>query len=111
MEYWLGKALTKSVKKNDDSLLQEYEKNWFSIFKGEFDRMLLIRKLLERLDNRAIDELFSTISKGADSQDISKTGDFDFHSSGSHQRYWVVENGLRIAKTIFDNEIRHFFNI
>ncbi|MGA7044376.1 MAG: NAD(P)/FAD-dependent oxidoreductase [Nitrososphaeraceae archaeon] len=104
-----GKALTKSIKKNDDCLLHDYEKNWFSIFKSEFDRMLLLRKVLERLDNRAIDQLFSTISKG-EIEDISKTGDFDFHSAAL-SKILGSRSGLRIAKTIFDNEIRHFFNI
>jgi hypothetical protein len=35
---------------------------------------------LERLDNKAIDELFSTITQVYFEQ-LSKTGDFDFYSS------------------------------
>jgi len=71
--------------------------------------MLLLRKVLERLDNRALDQLFSTISRG-EIEDISKTGDFDFHSTAL-SKILGSRSGLRIVKTLFDNEIRHFFNI
>lgn len=104
-----GKALRKSIEKNDDSLLHDYEKNWYSIFKGEFDKLLLLRKVLERLDNKAVDQLFATISKG-EIEDISKTGDFDFHSTAL-SKILGSRSGLRIAKTLLDNEIRRLFNI
>src|SRR5918911_383915 len=41
-----GKALTKSIEKNDRNLMYYYERNWFSIFKSEFDKMLILRKVL-----------------------------------------------------------------
>jgi flavin-dependent dehydrogenase len=103
-----GKALTKSIEKNDRNLLYHYEKNWLSIFKSEFDKMLLLRKVLERLDNKAIDKLISTISKG-DIDDLSKTGDFDFHSTAV-SKILNSTMGVKIAKTIFDNEIRRLIN-
>ena len=104
-----GTAIAKSIEKKDDNLLNEYEKNWFSIFRGEFDKMLLARKLLERLDNKAIDALFSTISE-REIQDISKTGDFDFHSVAL-SRILGTTAGAKIIKTILGNEIRRFFYI
>jgi flavin-dependent dehydrogenase len=103
-----GKALTKSIEKNDRNLMYYYEKNWFSIFKSEFDKMLILRKVLERLDNRAIDKIFSTISQG-EIDDISKIGDFDFHSTAL-SRILHSTISLKIAKTIFDNEIRRLIN-
>jgi digeranylgeranylglycerophospholipid reductase len=99
-----GRAITESVEKNDDSLLKEYEKNWFSLFKGEFEKMLLIRKLLERLDNKAIDELFSTISE-TELQEISKTGDFDFHSTAL-SKILDTKGAAKIIKAVLGNEIR-----
>ena len=103
-----GKALTESIEKNDRNLLYYYEKNWLSIFKSEFDKMLLLRKVLERLDNKAIDKLISTISKG-EIDDLSKTGDFDFHSTAV-SKILNSTMGVKIAKTIFDNEIRRLIN-
>jgi digeranylgeranylglycerophospholipid reductase len=104
-----GRAITESVEKNDDNLLKEYEKNWFSLFKVEFEKMLLVRKLLERLDNKAIDELFSTIS-GTDLQDVSKTGDFDFHSTAL-SRVLDTKGAAKIMKAVFGNEIRRLLSI
>jgi digeranylgeranylglycerophospholipid reductase len=104
-----GRAITESVEKNDDNLLKEYEKNWFSLFKVEFEKMLLVRKLLERLDNKAIDELFSTISE-TDLQDVSKTGDFDFHSTAL-SKVLDTKGAAKIMKAVFGNEIRRLLNI
>ena len=103
-----GRAITKSIEKNDDNLLNEYEKNWFSLFKGEFERMLLVRKLLERLDNKAIDELFSTISE-TQLQDISKTGDFDFHSTAL-SKILDTKGAAKIIKAVLNNEIRRLLS-
>jgi digeranylgeranylglycerophospholipid reductase len=99
-----GRAIAKAIEKNNDNLLKEYEKNWFSTFKGEFDNMLIGRKLLERLDNKAIDELFSTISE-AQLEDISNTGDFDFHSRNISKLFGTKSN-TKIMKTVLGNEIR-----
>jgi digeranylgeranylglycerophospholipid reductase len=104
-----GRAITESVEKNDDNLLKEYDKNWFSLFKVEFEKMLLVRKLLERLDNKAIDELFSTISE-TDLQDVSKTGDFDFHSTAL-SKVLDTKGAAKIMKAVFGNEIRRLLSI
>ena len=104
-----GRAITESVEKNDDNLLKEYEKNWFSLFKVEFEKMLLVRKLLERLDNKVIDELFSTISE-TDLQDVSKTGDFDFHSTAL-SKVLDTKGAAKIMKAVFGNEIRRLLSI
>jgi len=104
-----GRAITESIEKNDDNLLKEYEKNWFSLFKAEFEKMLLVRKLLERLDNKAIDELFSTIS-GTKLQDISKTGDFDFHSTAI-SKILDTKGAAKIIKAVLGNEVRRLLSI
>jgi digeranylgeranylglycerophospholipid reductase len=103
-----GRSIAISKQKNDDNLLHDYEKKWFSIFKTEFERMLLIRKLLERLDNKAIDELFSTLSEG-EMEVASKIGDFDFHSTAI-SKILGTRSGSKIIKTVLGNEIRRLFN-
>ena len=44
----------------------------------------------------------------AEIEEISKTGDFDFHSTAL-SKILGSKADIRIAKTILDNEIRHFF--
>ena len=48
-----GRAVVDAARKNDDRLLAKYQKNWLGMFGSEFEKMLLARKLLERLDNKA----------------------------------------------------------
>jgi digeranylgeranylglycerophospholipid reductase len=103
-----GKAIAVSKQKNDDSLLHDYEKKWFFVFKSEFERMLIIRKLLERLDNKAIDELFSTLSEG-EMRVASKMSDFDFHSTAISKMLYT-SMGSKIIKTVLGNEVRRLFN-
>ena len=103
-----GKAIAISKQKDDDNLLHDYEKKWFSIFKSEFERMLIIRKLLERLDNKAIDELFSTLLEG-EMRVASKMSDFDFHST-TISKMLFTPSGSKIIKTVLGNEVRRLFN-
>jgi digeranylgeranylglycerophospholipid reductase len=103
-----GRAITKSIEQNNDKLLYDYQKNWFSIFKEEFDKMIIARRLLERLDNEAIDELFSTITQ-VETEQLSKTGDFDFHSSAL-AKMLGAKGAAKIIKTVLGNEIRRLLN-
>jgi digeranylgeranylglycerophospholipid reductase len=105
-----GQALVNSaVKSNDDLreehlLLKNYESNWLSIFKAEFDKMLLARRLFERMDNKAIDELISAIPREV-IQEASTGGDFDFHSTAI-AKLLGTKGSARMAKALFGNEIR-----
>jgi geranylgeranyl reductase family protein len=103
-----GRAIAKSIEQNNDKLLYDYQKNWFSIFKEEFDKMIIARRLLERLDNKAIDELFSTITQ-VETEQLSKTGDFDFHSSAL-AKMLGAKGAAKIIKTVLGNEIRRLLN-
>ena len=99
-----GRAIAKAIQENNDNFLHDYQNNWFSIFKDEFDKMIIARRLLERLDNRAIDELFLTISK-AEIEQVSKTGDFDFHSAALG-KILGAKSAAKIIKAVLGNEIR-----
>src|ERR687890_86446 len=99
-----GRAIANAIQQKNDKLLYDYQKNWFSIFKEEFDKMIIARSLLERLDNKAIDELFSTITQ-VETEQISKTGDFDFHSSAL-AKMLGAKGAAKIIKTVLGNEIR-----
>jgi digeranylgeranylglycerophospholipid reductase len=88
----------------EQSLLKQYESNWHSMFKAEFDKMLLARRLFERMDNRAIDELISAIPPDT-IQEASTDGDFDFHSSAL-AKILGAKGAARMAKALLGNEIR-----
>jgi digeranylgeranylglycerophospholipid reductase len=104
-----GRALVDAADNNDSSkkerlLLKRYESNWFSMFKPEFDKMLLARRLLERMDNKAIDELIATIPPQT-VQEASIDGDFDFHSTAL-AKILGAKGAARMAKALLGNEIR-----
>jgi flavin-dependent dehydrogenase len=78
---YAGRSISKSLENgNDCSFLREYQSNWINSFGKEFDRQVLFRKILERLDNKSLDKIFSNISSSAIDK-ISSTGDFDFHAA------------------------------
>jgi digeranylgeranylglycerophospholipid reductase len=105
-----GRALVKAAaKKNDDRLnqrmlLKQYETDWLSMFKPEFDKMLLARRLLERMDNKAIDDLITSIPKEI-VQEASIDGDFDFHSTAL-AKILGAKGAAKMAKALLGNEIR-----
>lgn len=97
--------LSNSDQKDKQSMLHKYyESNWLSMFKAEFDKMLLARRLFERMDNRAIDDLINAIPPEV-IQEASNDGDFDFHSSAV-AKILGARGAAKIAKALFGNEIR-----
>ena len=68
-----------------------------------------MRKVVERLDNRAIDALFSMVTR-SEIKDIASTVDFDFHSTAL-LKILLGRNRSKIIKTILGNEMRRFLNI
>ena len=74
-----GKHIARYKKRILNSLLNDYERDWFSIFGKEFQRMLFFRKIMERLDNKSIDALFAIVSD-SDILEVSRSANFDFHS-------------------------------
>jgi digeranylgeranylglycerophospholipid reductase len=104
-----GQAIGSSIRKRDESILGEYAKNWLALFKSEFDKMLLARRLLERLDNKAIDELFAAIPHEK-IEEASATGDFDFHSAAI-AKILGAKTAAKMVKAILGNEIRRLVDI
>ena len=102
-----GQAISNAIEKNDDTLLYEYEKSWKSMFQKEFQSMLLARKVLERLDNKAIDAIFSSLSKKAIT-DVSNFSDFDFHSSAL-TLFLKTKIATNLTKILIGNEFRRVF--
>jgi flavin-dependent dehydrogenase len=99
-----------AAKKNGDSrlLLSQYEKNWLSMFKSEFDKMLLARRFMERLDNKAIDDLVAAISSET-LQEAAVNGDFDFHTTALAKMLGSKATA-KMVKAVLGNEIRRFLD-
>ncbi len=103
-----GRAIANALVNNDLQLLQEYEMEWRRIFKHEFDRMLLARRVFEHLDNKAIDEMFELITPETVDH-VSESGDFDFHSQAL-SKLLSVEGAIKVAKTVLGSEVRKLFS-
>jgi digeranylgeranylglycerophospholipid reductase len=99
-----GRAVVNAIENNRDTLLGEYQKDWSSIFGAEFRRMRIAREILERLDNKALDELFSSISETEISR-ISAEGNFDIHSTAIY-KILGAKHTSKIIKTLLGNEAR-----
>jgi digeranylgeranylglycerophospholipid reductase len=105
-----GRALVSALDKMNNEgyklqlLLKQYQSNWLSMFKPEFDKMLLARRLLERMDNKAIDDLITAIPTEV-VHDASIDSNFDFHSTAL-AKILGAKGATRMAKAILGNEIR-----
>ena len=100
-----GRAISKFLDSEKLSVLEEYQKNWKEKFGKEFEKQLLARKILERIDNKTIDKLFETITPEI-VKDISEKDDFDFHA-GSLVKLLGLRKSLKVAQTILGGEIKN----
>lgn len=103
-----GRATANAIDTSDQELLKEYEREWFLEFNSEFKKMLLARRLLERLDNRGLDEVFASVSQ-SEIDFISQSGDFDFHSTAL-ARVIGAKKATSIIKSVLSNELRRLFD-
>ena len=104
-----GRVVAEAAEQNDDRFLAQYQKDWTLMFGVEFDKMLIARKLLERLDNKAIDQLLSVVPPEK-LEEASASGDFDFHSAAL-AKILGTKNAARMVKALLGNEIRRLMDI
>ncbi|MEM0367344.1 MAG: NAD(P)/FAD-dependent oxidoreductase [Candidatus Nitrosocaldus sp.] len=100
-----GNAIADALAYNNLNMLNRYEDGWLDLFGKEFERMIMLRRIFERLDNKAIERILLAIRSQIDK--ISVSGDFDFHSSAM-ARMLVSRDGLSIVKTMLGSEFRRF---
>ena len=103
-----GRAISKFLDSKKLSVLEEYQKNWKEKFGKEFEKQLLARKILERIDNKTIDKVFETITPEM-VKDISEKDDFDFHT-GSLVKLLGLRKSLKVAQTILGGEIKNILS-
>lgn len=99
-----GKAISKYLRSNNPKDLESYQTQWLDKFGKEFEKQLLARKILERLDNDTINKLFDSITPEM-IQDISQKEDFDFHT-GSIIKLLGIKNSIKTAQVIIGGELK-----
>ncbi len=99
-----GKAISKFLKSNKNSDLEEYQKLWTVQFGEEFEKQLWARKILERIDNNTINKLFELITPEI-IKEISEKDDFDFHA-GSIVKLLGVKGSVKTAQAIIGSELK-----
>ncbi|MEO2220273.1 MAG: dehydrogenase, partial [Nitrosopumilus sp.] len=91
-------------KTNEISDLQNYQKRWTERFGKEFEKQLLARKILERINNQTINKLFESITPEI-IKEISEKDDFDFHTS-SIIKLLGMKGSIKTAQTLISGELK-----
>ena len=99
-----GRAISKFLKTNNMSDLDEYQENWTKKFGKEFEKQIFARKILERLDNETINKLFESVTPEI-TKEISEKDDFDFHT-GSIVKLLGVKGSIKTAQTLISGELK-----
>jgi digeranylgeranylglycerophospholipid reductase len=100
-----SKACENKLQDQDNSLINDYEKKWFSKFKRETEYMKLARSYFEKMENCDIEKLFLKI-KSSYSDQINLKMDYDFHMS-SLIKNLGIRSALSIAMEIFGTSIKN----
>ena len=101
---YAGQAISKFLKTNNRNDLEQYQKRWISRFGKEFEKQSLARKVLERIDNDTINELFDSITPEI-IKEISEKENFDFHT-GSIIKLLGLKRSMKIAQILVSGEIK-----
>ncbi len=101
---YAGQAISKFLKTNNHSELLEYQKKWIDRFGKEFEKQIFARKILERINNQTINELFKSITPEI-TKDISEKDDFDFHTS-SIIKLLGIKGSIKTAQTLIGGEFK-----
>jgi len=101
---YAGQAIAEFLKTNKKEDLEQYQKKWIARFGKEFEKQLLARKILERIDNNTINKLFETITPEIINE-ISEKDDFDFHT-GSIVKLLGLKGSIKTAQTLIGGEIK-----
>ena len=101
---YAGQAISKFLETNEISDLQDYQKKWTDHFGKEFEKQMIARKILGRIDNQTINKLFESITPEI-TNEISEKEDFDFHTS-SIIKLLGIKGSLKTAQTLISGELK-----
>ena len=101
---YAGQAISKFLKTNNRDDLEQYQKRWISKFGKEFEKQSLARKVLERIDNNTINELFDSITPEI-IKEVSEKENFDFHT-GSIVKLLGLKGSMKTVQILVSGEIK-----
>jgi len=101
---YAGQAISEFLKTGNHDELRQYQKRWTSRFGKEFEKQSLARKVLERIDNETMNQLFNSITPEI-IKEISEKDDFDFHT-GSIIRLLGLKGSMKTAQILMSGEIK-----
>ena len=101
---YAGQAIIKFLKTNNREDLKEYQERWTNRFGKEFEKQLLARKILERINNDTINKLFDSVTPEI-IEEVSEKDDFDFHT-GSIIKLLGLKGSIKTAQTLIGGEIK-----
>jgi len=105
---YAGQAISKFLKTNNRSDLNEYQKKWTDRFSNEFEKQIFARKILERIDNKTINKIFESITPEI-IKDISEKDDFDFHTS-SIIKLLGMKGSIKTVQALIGGELKKLLN-
>ena len=103
-----AKWVAEAVHSHDPSRLEEYEKEWRDAFEKEMKAMVRLRGVFDRLSNREVDLLLSTLSSPTLLARLSRS-DFDFHATALLSALGVV-GLLTMARLVASAEVRQLLS-
>ena len=101
---YAGQAISEFLKTGNKKDLEQYQKRWTDRFGKEFEKQLLARKILERIDNNTINKLFESVTPKI-TKEISEKDDFDFHT-GSIIKLLGLKGSMKTAQVLIGGEIK-----
>ena len=101
---YAGQAISKFLETNNPEELKQYQKNWMKRFGKEFERQIIARKVLQKIDNNTINKLFESITPKI-IEEISKNDDFDFHAS-SIVKLLGIKGSMKTVHTLMQGELK-----
>ncbi len=104
-----AKWLADSIASHDPSVLSNYRIDWMSRFEKEMKVMMKLRGIFERLSNRDMNLLVSTLSSPKLLAKLSRS-DFDFHASALLSALGVV-GLLKVTRLLASLEVKQLLSL
>ena len=105
---YAGQAISEFLATGNRKDLDEYQKRWTARFGKEFDKQIHARRILERIDNDAINKLFEAVTPDI-IEEIAQRDDFDFHTK-SIIKLIGLKTSIKTAKILIGQEIKKLQN-
>lgn len=105
-----GQKIAESLNGGNPSILNLYEKEWMARFGSEFTFLKEARRIIRRLTDQQIDNIFSSLKDSGIEEFVAEDGDFDFHSK-SILKALGMKGMSKLVTSIARQEIRTLLSL